>query len=81
MHNFRPVSDIEYTVVLDTGKKLIITFTIDNDVYPEEEFCGLQNYECYDNDDVRYICYVKVCYCDRDDFYITLRSKDEHFLV
>jgi len=38
MHNFRPVSDIEYNVVLDTGKKIIITFTLDNDVYPEEEF-------------------------------------------
>lgn len=72
---FQPISDIEYNVLLKNGKKIIITFTFDNYVYEEEKFCDFETFECYDNDDVRYICYVRVCECDRDKEYIELKSK------
>lgn len=38
-----------------------ITFTLDNDVYEEEKYCGVESFECYDDDDNRYICYVDDC--------------------
>lgn len=83
-HNFTPEPNREYNVLLENGKKLVITFTEDNDIYEEEEFCDFENFECYDNDDNRYVCYIKVCSCGFKHFrldcdtkdYIELKNKD-----
>lgn len=57
MSLFSPDTSATYELTLrDSVDILIIQFTKDNDVYPEEEFAGFYGYECW-ADDERYIIY------------------------
>ena len=49
-------SSFYYKIVLENEKIMIIQFSEENDVYPEEEYMDYESYECWENDD-RYILY------------------------
>jgi hypothetical protein len=49
-------SSFYYEIVVENEIKMIIQFSEENNVYPEEEYMDFESYECWDNDD-RYILY------------------------
>lgn len=75
VYKFIPIPNTEYSVLLKNGHILKITFTIENDIYEEETFLDYDAYECYDDDDTRYIFYMAVCECDSDKEYCALKKK------
>jgi hypothetical protein len=44
-----------------------VQFTEDNELFEEEEFIGYNAFECFDNEDVRYVLYKKK---NQNKFYI-----------
>lgn len=55
--NTKPDSSFLYELILGNGKIMIIQFSEESEVYLEEEFMGFDSYECWDDDDTRYILY------------------------
>lgn len=67
---FSPKSNIPYKLIfyemnygIIVESHIMITFTEQNNIYQSERYNGFKQYEGYDNQKYRFICYLDDNYC------------------
>lgn len=81
---FDIIPGVQYKLVTSTEEVLIVTFTEENDHYEEDgRMCGYvdyDNFECYDEDDTRWCCYMTHACCDIEskyaDVFLQTKTRD-----
>lgn len=71
INDFHPKPEIKYTFVLNTGEKINLFFT-ETEISRDEMFMGHDAYECWDEQDERYVCHISECCCSTDEMVIAL---------
>lgn len=74
-NDFYPTPQEKYIFEMETGNKMKIVFT-ETKIPRSEMYMGHDAFECFDENNKRYVCHISECCCDRDEMVISLIPED-----